>query len=203
MGGRNAKQSQKTGLEPSYINPLGFPFGMMGPLDVVRSLAGIGGLGPFSPLLGGLPGCSPFGGLPFQGGLPWNNCSPFGLNPCGFGGLGGLGNIAPLAMPFTGLGCGPCGPFNGFGCSPFPSCAPFQSCAPFSNACAPLNACSPFNSLAPFGGLGCAPFAGCAPLSGCAPLTAGCNGIVPFRGSITPLAMPYGSNLMPFPGLLC
>lgn len=200
MGGRNAKQSQKTGLEPSYINP----FSMMGPLDVVRSLAGLGALGPFGSLLGGLPGGLPFGGLPFQNCAPWNNCSPcgYGLNPCGFGGLNPCANIAPLAMPFN-LGCSP---FGGFGNSLFQNCAPFPNCAPFQSQCAPLNALSsPFSNLgcAPFGGLGCAPFAGCAPLSGCAPLTAGCNGLVPFRGSITPLAMPYGSNLMPFPGLLC
>lgn len=217
MGGKNAKQSQKTGLDPSYCNPCSFPFGILSPFDVIRTLAGVGALGPFGSLLGGLGGglggfgggCSPFGG--FGGGCsPFNNlgCSPFSNLGC---------------SPFNNLGCGPfnnlgCSPFNGIG-SPFSGLglgglgSPLAPLAmPFGfGAGLPNNAfgagCSPFGAGLPFGAgfNGLNPFGGGLPgaipqLGGCA--GGACNGIVPFRGSIAPLAMPWanGPGLGLFPG---
>ena len=213
MGGKNAKKSQQTGLDPSYCNPCNF-FGLMSPFEVIRTLAGAGALGPFGGLIGGLgvggcspfgSGCSPFGNLgcsPFNGlgCAPFNNigCGPFNGLGCGpFGGLG-LGGLAPLAMPFGHFGG--LQNLNGLGCGPFGS--GFNGLPPFGAGCAPFNniGCGPFN------GLGCLPsLTGCAPGLG---VGAPCNGIVPFRGSIAPLAMPWTNGPgcgfpAGFPGMLC
>lgn len=57
-----------------------------------------------------------------------------------------------------------------------------------------VNGCFPFGGLA--SGFGAVPFNGlCNPLG--AATISNCNGMVPFRGNITPLAMPWNFGSCP------